>query len=119
MTIAQLTHMRPRDGKLDEVIALIQEWGEATRGDAGRPSYSFLCQDDDHLFVVSLHESTEAYNATAEANEAWHERLMPLLVDEQGPTFYGEVLAQEGTAGPEASAGRMAFPAAMRIAKRH
>ena len=118
MTIAQLTHMRPREGKLDEVIALIKQWGEATQNDPGRPSYSFLCQDDDHVFVVSLHASIEAYNATADANEAWRERLMPLLVETQGPTFYGEVLAQEGAAGPRADDG-VAFPAAMRIGRRH
>ena len=115
MTIAQLSHMRPRDGKLDDDVALVKEWGEATKDADGRPSYSFLCQDDDHLFVVSLHESVDAYHAAAKANEAWLERLMPLLVEAQGPTFYGEVLAQQGSAGGT----DIEFPAALRIGERH
>jgi hypothetical protein len=92
MTIAQLTHMRP--------------------------SYSFLCQDDDHVLAVSLHASIEAYSAIADANEAWCERLVPLLVETQGPTFYGEALAQEGVVDPGVDDG-VAFPAAMRIDRRH
>lgn len=115
MTIAQLTHMRPREGKLDEVAALVEAWGEATKDADGRPPYSFLCQDEDHLFVVSLHESAEAYAATADANAPRLERLMPLLVEGQGPTYYGEVLAQQGSA----NGADFDFPAALRIGRRH
>ena len=112
--IAQLTHLRPRPGQLDQVLALLREWGEATRDQPERPRYSFLCQDADHLFVVSLHDDASVYRAAAEADAPWLARLMPLLVDGHGPTYYGPILAQEGGAhgddGP--------FPAALKIGAR-
>ena len=64
--------------------------------------------------VVSLHESAEAYAAAADASAPWLERLMPLLVEGQGPTFYGEVLVQQGSAGGT----DIEFPAALRIGER-
>src|SRR5215470_10891123 len=94
--IAQLTHLRPRAGNLERVIALLEEWGMATRDDGDRPVYSFLCQDDDHLFVVSLHADRESYERAAAASRAWRDRLLPLLVADHGPTYYGPVLAEEG-----------------------
>ena len=116
MTIAQLTHLLPREGKVEEVARLIEEWGAADAAAGKAPAYAFLCRDDEHLFVVSMHESVETYNAQAEAAAAWLERLAPLLVDPHGPTFYGEVLAQQGGPGP-ASGGPL--PAALRVGKRH
>ena len=113
--IAQLTHLRPKPGNMDRVIALIKEWGIATSSDRARPAYSFLCQDDDHLFVVSLHVDQPSYEATATANVAWLSRLGPLLVDNHGPTYYGPVLAQEG----RVFADDMAFPSAVKIGNRH
>jgi len=113
--IAQLTHLRPKRGHMDRVIALIKEWGNATRSDPARPAYSFLCRDDDHLFVVSLHADQPSYEATATANAPWLSRLMPLLADNHGPTYYGPVLAQEG----RVVADDMAFPSALKIGNRH
>jgi hypothetical protein len=113
--IAQLTHLRPRPGNLERVIALIEEWGRATRADGSRPAYSFLCQDEDHLFVVSLHADRQNYEATARGNAAWLERLMPLLVENHGPTYYGPVLAQEGRGVSD----DLIFPSAMKIGGRH
>jgi hypothetical protein len=112
--IAQLTHLRPRPGRLDRVLALLREWGEATRGGSARPRYAFLCRDDDHLFVVSLHDDDAGYRAAARADAAWHARLLPLLVEGHGPTYCGPVLAQEGRA--EGSDGP--FPAALKIGDR-
>ncbi len=113
--IAQLTHLRPKPGNMDRVIALIKEWGTATRNDRSRPAYSFLCRDDDHLFVVSLHGDQPSYEATAAANAAWLRRLLLLLVDDHGPTYYGPVVAQEGAV----RADDMAFPSAVKIGTRH
>jgi quinol monooxygenase YgiN len=113
--IAQLTHLRPRPGHTDAVLALLREWGEATRDAPARPSYSFLCQDDDHLFVVSLHADQASYEAGARANAAWLARLMPLLVDGHGPTYYGPVLGQEG----QAAGDGVPFPAALKIGHSH
>jgi hypothetical protein len=111
---AQLTHLRPRPGQLGQVLALLREWGEATRQHPDRPRYAFLCQDDDHLFVVSLHDDDARYRAAAGADAAWLARLMPLLVEGHGPTYCGPVLAQDGSAhgadGP--------FPAALKIGER-
>jgi hypothetical protein len=112
--MAQLTHLRPRPGNLQRVITLIEEWGRATRDDASRPAYSFLCRDEDHLFVISLHADPERYEATARANADWVDRLMPLLVENHGPTYYGPVLAQEG----RGLSDDMIFPSAMRIGGR-
>jgi quinol monooxygenase YgiN len=112
--IAQLTHLRPRPGQLEAVLALLREWGEATRDDPRRPSYAFLCQDDDHLFLVSLHADQAAYEAGARASQAWLARLMPLLIDHHGPTYYGPVLAQAGSA-----TGTGVLPSAIRIGSRH
>lgn len=109
--IAQLTHLRPKPGNAEKVLGLLKEWGLTTRDDPHRPSYSFLCQDRDHLFVVSLHTDRASYEAGARANAAWLARLMPLLVENHGPTYYGPILAQDGAArgddGP--------FPSAVRI----
>ncbi len=113
--IAQLTHLRPKPGNVEHVIALLAEWGLATADDPSRPAYSFLCRDEDHLFVVSLHADQPSYEATANANRAWLERLMPLLVQDHGPTFYGPVLAQAGAARGDGSP----FPSALKIGNRH
>ncbi len=115
MTIAQLSHMRPHEGKVDKVVALVKEWGEAKTDADGRPSYSFMCQDEGRLFVVSLHESVDAYHATAKANAAWLERLMSLLVEAQGLTFYGVPLAQQGSA----NGTDIAFASTLCIGERH
>ena len=115
MSIAQLTHLNPREGKVDEVVRLIEEWGAADAAEGNAPAYAFLCRDEDHLFVVSLHDSVDAYNAQAAAG-GWMERLTPLLVDPHGPTFYGEVLTQQGN--PGAAVGGP-LPSAMRVGKRH
>lgn len=109
--IAQLTHLRPRPGNVEQVLALLREWGVATRDEAHRPSYSFLCQDRDHLFVVSLHADRASYEAGAQACTEWLARLMPLLTEKHGPTYYGPVLAQDGRAG--GSDGP--FPSALKI----
>ena len=109
--IAQLTHLRPRPGNVEKVVALLKEWGVATREDGHRPSYAFLCQDRDHLFVVSLHQDAASYEAGARASAAWVARLMPLLVDPHGPTYHGPVLSQEGRAGGD----DWPFPSAIRI----
>ncbi len=114
--IAQLTHLRPKPGSMDDVIALLKEWGLATRNDPDRPSYSFLCRDEDHLFVVSLHADQARYETGASANRAWLARLMSLLVDDHGPTYYGPVLAQEGTAGGDEGSP---FPSALKVGNRH
>ncbi len=116
MAIVQLTHLLPREGKVEEVARLIEEWGAADAAEGKAPAYAFLCRDEEHLFVVSMHESVEAYNAQAEASAAWLERLTALLVDPHGPTFYGEVLAQQGD--PGAAVGG-ALPGALRVGKRH
>jgi hypothetical protein len=112
--IAQLTHLRPRPGHLDQVLVLLREWGEATRDRADRPRYGFLCRDGDHLFAVSLHDDDAGYRAAAAADAPWLARLMPLLADDHGPTYHGPVLAQDGTArgsdGP--------FPAGLKIGGR-
>jgi hypothetical protein len=113
--IAQLTHLRPRPGHLEAVLALLREWGEATRDAPGRPTYSFLCRDDDHLFLVSLHADQEGYEAGARANASWLARLMPLLVDGHGPTYYGPVLADEG----RAQGAGAPLPSALKIGDRH
>lgn len=113
--IAQLTHLRPTPGKMPAVLALLREWGEATRDAPDRPSYAFLCQDDDHLFVVSLHADQARYEAAAHASVEWLARLMPLLIDRHGPTYYGPVLAQAGQAIGDSAP----FPAALRIGARH
>ena len=110
--IAQLTHLRPRPGCMTTVIELIKEWGVATRDDSERPAYSFLSQADEHLFVVSLHADQGRYEAAAAASAAWLDRLMPLLVDNHGPTYHGPVLAQNGRAQGE----DMPFPSALGIA---
>ena len=112
--IAQLTHLRPKPGNVDRVIALLEEWGQATRDEASRPLYSFLCRDEDHLFLVSLHTDRESYATAASAGATWLERLMPLLVDGHGPTYHGPVLAQEGSV----VANDMTFPAAIKIGPR-
>jgi quinol monooxygenase YgiN len=112
--IAQLTHLRPKPGRLDAVLALLREWGEATRSAPHQPSYSLLCQDEDHLFVVSLHADRASYEAAARASAAWLARLMPLLVDNHGPTYYGPVLAQAGSARGDGPA----LPASLRIGTR-
>ena len=113
--IAQLTHLRPRPGNMERVIELLKEWGIATRNDACRPAYSFLCQDDDHLFVVSLHADQQSYEKTAAVNAAWLSRLGPLLVEDHGPTYYGPVLAQQG----RVLADDMVFPSALKIGNHH
>ena len=109
--IAQLTHLRPKPGNVEKVLALLTEWGLATRDASHRPSYSFLCQDRDHLFVVSLHADQASYEAEANANADWLARLMPLLVTNHGPTYSGPILAQDGRAG----GGDGPFPSAVRI----
>jgi hypothetical protein len=113
--IAQLTHLRPRPGQVEAVLALLREWGDATREAPGRPCFSFLCQDDDHLFVVSLHADRAAYEAGARAGAPWLVRLMPLLAEQHGPTYYGPVLALQGQAGGSDEC----FPAALKIGFRH
>lgn len=113
--IAQLTHLRPKPGNMDNVIALIREWGLATKNDPARPLYSFLCRDEDHLFVISFHTDQASYEAVAAANGAWLARLMALLVDDHGPTFCGPVLAQEGAASGDGSV----FPSALKVGNRH
>jgi hypothetical protein len=113
--IAQLTHLRPKPGNADNVIALLREWGSATRNDLSRPTYSFLCQDEDHLFLVSLHADQASYEAAADANRAWLTGLMQLLADDHGPTYYGPVLAQEGAASGDGSV----LPSALKIGNRH
>src|SRR5262245_11269538 len=112
--IAQLTHLRPKPGNLERVIALLEEWGAATRHDRSRPIYSFLCRDDDHLFLVSLHADQQGYEAAARTGADWHRRLMPLLVDDHGPTYHGPVLAQEGTVVGD----DITFPSAIKIGTR-
>lgn len=109
--IAQLTHLRPKPGNVEKVLGLLREWGLATRDASNRPSYAFLCQDRDHLFVVSLHADRASYEADASANAGWLARLMPLLVDNHGPTYAGPILAQEGRAGGDDGP----FPSAVRI----
>ena len=113
--IAQLSHLRPKPGNVDKVIALIKEWGAQTRADSNRAAYSFLCQDEDHLFVVALHADQASYEATARGNAAWLAKLMPLLVDNQGPTFYGTVIAHEGSVRGSGDA----FPSAVKLGSRH
>ena len=109
--IAQLTHLRPKPGNVEQVLGLLREWGLATRDASNRPSYSFLCPDRDHLFVVSLHADRASYEAGASANAGWLARLMPLLVDNHGPTYAGPILAQEGRANGDDGP----FPSAVRI----
>lgn len=112
--IAQLTHLRPKPGNVERVIALLEEWGAATRHDRPQPIYSFLCRDDDHLFLVSLHADQHSYETTARASASWLERLTPLLVDDHGPTYHGPVLAQQG----RAEGNDMTLPSAIKIGTR-
>jgi hypothetical protein len=112
--IAQLTHLRPRPGELDRVLALLEEWGRATRDDAHRPGFTFLSRDEDHLFLVALYPDAAGYEAGARAAASWLARLMPLLADGHGPTYCGPVLAHEGGAG----ASGMPLPAAVKVGHR-
>ncbi|MBM3939500.1 MAG: hypothetical protein FJ318_01130 [SAR202 cluster bacterium] len=113
--IVQLTHMRPKPGNFDKVIALFEEWGEAEKHRTSRPAYSFLSQDEDHLFLVSIHHDQREYEAAARANAEWVAKLMPLLVDTQGPTYYGTVLRYEGSIGGDGPH----LPSAIKIGNRH
>ena len=109
--IAQLTHLRPKPGNVEKVLSLLKDWGLATRDAGHRPSYAFLCQDRDHLFVVSLHADQASYEAEAKRSAGWLARLMPLLADHHGPTYAGPVLAEEGRATGDGGP----FPSALKI----
>ena len=67
------------------------------------------------MFLVSLHEDQASYEAVARANATWLARLMPLLVDNQGPTFYGPVLAHHG----HAHGTDEPLPSAIKVGARH
>jgi len=96
--IAQLTHLRPLPERFDEVVELLQEWGlsssSAAPGD--EMPFSFVSRDGGHLFVVSLHDSEANYRKSVGSSRRWIEKLMPLLVEHHGPTYYGEVLGMKG-----------------------
>lgn len=95
--IAQLTHLRPRSDCFERVVALLKQWGlsSSSKENDEQTPLSFVSRDGDHLFVVSLHRSEEEYRKLVANNRSWTEQLMPFLIEQHGPTFYGEVLGLE------------------------
>ena len=76
-----ITHMRAKEGKREEVIALTTVMLDKTQSEAGVPVYVFATQADspDDFWFYDLYESQEA----AEAHEASEEfsRTMPALME--------------------------------------
>ena len=96
--IAQLTHLMPRPDCFDKVVELLEEWGLVSFSDRSSDviPLSFVSRDGEHLFVVSMYNSEEEYKNAVADNRQWTEKLMPLLVEHHGPTYYGEVLGMGG-----------------------
>jgi len=94
--IAQLSHLRPKEGRLDAVIQFIKDWGVEARNDGEKPFFSFVSVSGDHLFAVAFYEDEEDYKKAIGANEARQKGLMDLLDDNHGPTYYGPVLMATG-----------------------
>ena len=76
-----ITHMRAKEGKREEVIALTTVMLEKTQSEPGIPVYVFATQADspDDFWFYDLYESEEA----ATAHEATEEfgRTMPALME--------------------------------------
>ncbi len=79
-----VAHARVKSGKLEEVIALGEEW-ERERGPkvAGAvATYWFQSDNDpDQISIVAIFSDRETYHANAAdpAQDAWYQKLKPLI----------------------------------------
>lgn len=90
--IAQLTHLRPKPGCFDRVMAYLDQWGKESESAPDGPSSSFISVAEDHIFVVSHYADETAYRNAIAQHQQRLQLLMDLLVENHGPTYYGEVI---------------------------
>lgn len=78
-----IARIKPKEGKLDEIVALMEEWDRDYKPDVEGAMAGYLFKPDDggDPWMVAVFENREAYRKNAEdpAQDAWYRRLREAL----------------------------------------
>lgn len=88
----QLTHLNPKQGCYDDVLSQLKIWGIAEKDSQSEAEYSFISHSDNHIFVVSVYQDKSDYVAAVAAQKKHMAELEPYLIEDHGPTYYGDIL---------------------------
>ncbi len=99
-----VTTLEPKDGRRDELVALLAEFAEHIRGEPGFMQYSAyqpLGDDDGPLLVIQMYASVEAYREHNLWVRGQIPRLSELLAAPPAPPALFEPVSLGGDAAKE------------------